>query len=193
VPSIRTRAILRALITAAVLAVAVPGVAAAATCPDDEPVSQPFLGLGDDFSYFIAPGGDFEAGDQPWATRGATWSFRSLNFTGHGERRGLALADGAAALSPAFCVDNSRPVMRLGARALEGGGQLTVTAVTPGGGAVQLGAVDARDHAAFTWTPQLSLAPELAIPDGESMAVRLQVRATGTWAFDAVSIDPYRH
>lgn len=84
------------------------------TCADPHvaPLLAPF---GDDNLYFLAPGGDFEDGGQGWTLEGgAEVAFGSGAFAPlGGGQRSLRLPDGAAATSPAFCVDERFPKFRL--------------------------------------------------------------------------------
>jgi hypothetical protein len=189
------RAVL-ALIVGCVVTVSLPAVAGAATCPDVEPTSQPFVDQGDDLHYFLAPGGDFERYSTPWRASGYTYTSKYLNPTEYAGHRVLVL-EGASITSPAFCVDNSRPLLRLGARVLSDYGlsdaRLTIEAVMPDDSAVGLGEIRADAFWSFGWTPQIPLAPLLGLADGDSAAVQLRLSAYGRWAVDAVSIDPYRH
>jgi hypothetical protein len=69
--------------------------------------------FGDWRSYFLAPGGSFEANTQSWRlTGGATTSIGSgpLRFGMHA--RSLRLPAGATATSPVFCVDLNYPTFR---------------------------------------------------------------------------------
>jgi hypothetical protein len=82
------------------------------TCPAAA-VSQPFAAWGDQSSYELAPGGDFErsawtfqngaataAGSEPWAATGTLGS------------SSLSLSAGSTAVSPTFCVDAGKPTLR---------------------------------------------------------------------------------
>jgi hypothetical protein len=186
-----------ALIVGCVVTASLPAVASAATCPDVEPVSQPFLDQGDDLYYFLAPGGDFEKSITPaWRIDGNAYTSKWLNPFTYAGQRSLVL-DGATATSPAFCVDNTRPLLRLGARILSDFGladaRLSVAAVRPDGSTVALGDVPAANYWSFGWTPQIPLAPLLGLADGESVNVQLRFTARGRWGVDGISIDPYRH
>jgi hypothetical protein len=116
-----TRRLLLACSSAATLclagAAAAPAAGAAAllptkSCPPST-VSQPFSPWGDQSSYELAPGGDFEnsawtlqdgaatvAGSEPWAVTGTLGS------------SSLSLPAGSSAVSPAFCVDAGKPTLR---------------------------------------------------------------------------------
>lgn len=190
------RAVL-ALIVGCVVTASLPAVASAATCPDVEPVSQPFLDQADDLYYFLAPGGDFEqSSGTSWRIDGNWNTSKWLNPFEYAGHRGLLL-DGATATSPAVCVDNTRPLLRLGARILAdyklADARLGVAAVLPDGAVVPLADLPAADFWSFGWSPQIALAPRLGIADGESVNVQLRFTARGRWGIDGVSIDPYRH
>ena len=70
---------------------------------------------GDDDMYFVAPGGDFEDGAKGWQLeRGASIGWGSSAFAPLGAgQRSLELPYGAAATSPAFCVDERFPHFRV--------------------------------------------------------------------------------
>jgi hypothetical protein len=84
------------------------------TCRDPEvaPLLQDFKDQG---LYFVAPGGDFEAGADGWQLDGgATIASGSSAFSTLGSgHRSLRLPSGSVATSPAFCVDERYPRFRL--------------------------------------------------------------------------------
>src|SRR3954449_3030314 len=65
----RPRRMGAALIAAAAVAAALPAAASAASCRA-QAVTQPFAELGDDNTYFMAPGGDFEGKTNSWELSG---------------------------------------------------------------------------------------------------------------------------
>jgi hypothetical protein len=84
------------------------------TCRDPEvaPLLQAF---DDDDLYFVAPGGNFESGADGWTLEGgASIGAGSSAFSPFGSGDGsLQLPAGAAATSPAFCVDERFPKFRI--------------------------------------------------------------------------------
>jgi hypothetical protein len=84
------------------------------TCrdPDVAPLLRDF---GDDDLYFVAPGGDFESGVDGWTLEsGASIGSGSNAFAPLGSgSASLRLPEGAAATSPAFCVDERFPTFRV--------------------------------------------------------------------------------
>jgi hypothetical protein len=164
--------------------------AAHAQCPD-EPVTQPYLALGDDGWYFEAPGGDFE-GPMQWSASGSwaleTGSGRPAAF---GHRQHLRLGHGAAATSPRICVDADRTHLRFGVQAAEGAGRLTVQAVEKAR-TTTLGWLDGADRRTWAVSPHVPLATALGVAPGTTRTVRLRFSVQRTWRIDAVAIDPRR-
>src|ERR1700731_2274596 len=69
----------------------------------NQAASQPFAAYGDNNSYTLVPGGDFQSGSVPWATTGGA-------SAGNGS---LSLPAGSTALSPANCTNIYHPTVRL--------------------------------------------------------------------------------
>ena len=104
------------------------------SCTDPE-VAPLLQEHGDDDMYFVAPGGDFEDGAQGWQLeRGASIGWGSSAFAPLGAgRRSLELPFGAAATSPAFCVDERFPHFRVAVGQLgTGKAKVRVSVVYPG-------------------------------------------------------------
>jgi hypothetical protein len=178
----------RCAIVAAIGLAALPGIASAATCPDEN-VSQPFAALGDSNSYFIVPGGDFE-GQQTWTTTG--WAGLQDN-----ERNGqfgggttLGMASGATATSPAFCLDAARPHMRFALKRYGYVGAVKVEVLQDSGDPIALGVVDAGRT--WDYSPSLLFAPGLNLGADTVVQVRLRMTAIGPVQIDAVAVDPWR-
>ena len=104
------------------------------TCQDPE-VAPLLTSFKDDSLYFVAPGGDFEAGAQGWQLDGGAQvgnGSSALAPLGAGNSS-LRLPAGSAATSPAFCVDERYPKFRLTAGQLgTAKGRITVSVVYPG-------------------------------------------------------------
>jgi hypothetical protein len=112
----------KALVAAFALAGLVAGPSAAqatpldGNCPDEPPLSQPFLAFGDDDSYFLAPSGDFESGAPGWTLDGGAALVDGPAGTG----TALSLPPGAAAISPPICVTRNHVSARLFGQAFDG-------------------------------------------------------------------------
>lgn len=195
------RAIL-ALCSAAALCVAAAFPAAAAAKPpagqtdvgscDNSQASQAFANWGDDSSYVLAPGGDFE-GRAPWTLTGGAAvvsGSEPVDVTGTPGFSSLSLPKGSSAQSPATCVDVNDPSLRF---FIGGTGKLMVR-VVHSGAALPVGVVDAGG----AWAPSPILLTGSALFDtlwGGSDQVYLTFTAlTGDPQVDDVFIDPwYRH
>lgn len=152
-------------------------------------LSQPFAPWGDNASYELAPGGDFESsgwnlsgsasvvpGSEPFAATGTLGQYS------------LSVPAGSSATSPLTCVDAAYPTVRL---FVGGTGTAAVSVVydgipIPAGLAIGGG----------TWTPSLPMVTQAAILgalSGGSAQVSIQVTAlTGDPQIDDVFIDPWR-
>ncbi len=151
-------------------------------------LSQPFAPWGDSSSYELVPGGDFEssswtlqggaqrvAGSEPYAATGSLGSWS------------LSLPAGAAAQSPATCVDASYPT----ARFFIAGSGVVALSVVDGGLAIPAGVAVAPGG----WQPTpvlLTESPLLGLLSGGSAQVSLQLTAVlGDPQIDDVFIDPW--
>jgi hypothetical protein len=171
-----------------------PGVASAETgdaCPA-QPVTQSFLSFGDLNYYFLAPGGDFEE-TGVWSVSGEhQYAQRDDDLLELGGPQALVLGDGAQATSPAFCVDDTYPHLRLGAEAGGSNDSLTIEALPADGPPVTLATLDGRDFRSAAPSGYVPLAPNLELELGDMAQVQLRFTASGWWGVDFVSIDPRR-
>ena len=71
-------------------------------CADQAPSENPFLSWGDTGTYFLTPGGDFEAASASWAL--ADGASLQTGYSPEGWGTSLNLPEGATALSPPLCV-----------------------------------------------------------------------------------------
>ncbi len=163
-------------------------VTASSSCPV-APVSQPFAPWGDPSSYELAPGGDFEA--PGWTLDGAARPVAGSEpfaATGSLGRQSLSLSGGADATSPSFCMDASKPTLRL---FTSGGGILSVAIVT-GGVTIPVGIVVASSG----WEPSpilLTGGSLLGPLGGGDVSARIRVSAvSGQPQVDDVFVDPWR-
>jgi hypothetical protein len=184
----------RALVAAVLVAAALPSSASAAegivagACVTPA-LTQPFESLGDPNRYFLAPGGDFEQAGI-WSVSG-DYDYKSDERPGeYGGAQALKLEGGSSATSPVFCADDTYPHLRLAAKRNRGGVALTVEAVPQVGAPIVLSTLSAADHAEWTYSGFVPLAPAVGIGVGEMTQLQLRVRAVGDWTVDAVAVDP---
>jgi hypothetical protein len=151
-------------------------------------LSQPFAPWGDNASYELAPGGDFESagwdlsgdaqivsGSEPFAATGTLGS------------SSLQLPAGSSATSPPVCVDASTPTLRF----FDTGSGVLLVQVVYDGIAVPIGA----DHASGDWAPSGIMHTNgmlMGLLGGGSAQVSLRITAlTGDPQVDDVFIDPW--
>ena len=178
-------------------------VASAPSC-DNGAISQPFAQFGDDNSYFLAPGGDFEDGAGDWADSGArvVADQEPWQVNGAGSHA-LNIPAGRSVVSPTICVGLEHPTMRFFAHRSGGGllaaaSNLVVTArvETSLGLVVEVpvGTLTTLTNAAkWNKTPtQLVLASLLPLLPGEHTPIQFRFTAVGTsdWVIDDVFVDP---
>jgi hypothetical protein len=170
------------------------------TCTD--PVLGSHLaGFGDVRDYFLAPGGDFEAGSTAgWQfTGGAGLAAGNEPFNVLGSGSGsLALPAGSSATSPVFCVDINYPTFRFVANQAQAAADagLQVDVIYP-----ELAKGNVHQAAAYkpfkTWalTKDIKLEPQRAGKRAgwRKVALRFTVPATkkgADWRIDNILIDP---
>ena len=164
---------------------------AGCTTPATAPWLAPF---GDWRSYFLAPGGSFEANTQSWKlTGGATTSTGSGPLRLGAHARSLRLPAGATATSPVFCVDLNYPTLRF--FSTKGNAPLSVDVIYPALGTQKPKATTVKGGAtAWALTKDVSLRPTLVTRDAGWRLVQLRfvaaTGATGDWLVDDVLIDP---
>ncbi len=151
-------------------------------------LSRPFASWGDQSSYALVPGGDFER--NAWDLRaGARQVIGSEPFaaTGRLGLRSLSLPVGASAQSPRTCVDAAYPTMRV----FIAGTGLVLVQLVDGGVTLPVGVI-AGDGA---WGPSAVMITGAAVPgtlSGGTAQVSLRFTAlTGTPRIDDVFIDPW--
>ncbi len=172
------------------VAMAALPVTAAATCAP-ETTSQPFAAFGDQNSYFLAPGGDFEAG-LSWTAAGSAAVAEGVRNGIDSGTRAAKLPQSSSITSAAICFDADRPHIRLMARAVTGTGMLRVDAIDDSGDKNQLAKLDAQDHQTWAASPFVGLDDRLDLAATPSQLAQLRITAlTGEWLVDAVYVDPY--
>jgi hypothetical protein len=192
------RATIGSLLTAAAL-LAVPA-AANAACASTA-TSTPFKSFGDTANYSLVANGAFESGTSGWSLTGASVTGDNETFRVHGpaDAKSLAVQPTGVAVSPAFCVDITRPTFRFFARRTSGTwGTLNVRLRwRTSTGAVNETTVGALGGTSTAWqvSPVLNLAATLPLwNSGQNATVQLVFDPEdygGAWAIDDVYIDPY--
>jgi hypothetical protein len=206
----RARIALLGTLTGAALFAAGPSAANAGLLVQSAPgcdngaVSQPFAQFGDDNSYFLAPGGDFEGDAGEWADNGASVvaDQEPWQVAGDGSNA-LSIPAGRSVVSPTMCVGLEHPTMRFFAHRSGGGllaaaSQLLVTArvETSLGLVVEVpvGTLTTLTNGAkWNKTPtQIVLASLLPLLPGEHTPIQFRFTAVGSssWVIDDVFVDP---
>jgi hypothetical protein len=151
-------------------------------------LSQPFAPWGDNSSYELAPGGDFET--STWNLSGGAQivsGSEPFAATGTLGQSSLLLPAGASARSPSTCIDAAYPTVRM----FVGGTGSVAVAVIWNGIPIPAGVAPAGG----TWTPTLPMVTQAAIVGGLSggtAQVSLDVTAlSGNPQVDDVFIDPW--
>ncbi len=162
------------------------------TCPDEPPSSQPFLAYGDDDSYFLAPGGDFEAGAPGWTLGAGAELVESPAATG----TAVSLPPGTSATSPSICVSRAHVSARLFGQAFDGPrrdrSRIGVDVISPLGLVTQDRNIRVEDE----WQPtrQFRLGAGLFELDPTTLTTQIRLRFTAdgpaTAVLDDVWIDP---
>jgi hypothetical protein len=180
-----------ALIAAAAVAVALPAAASAASCPA-QAVTQPFAELGDDNSYFMAPGGDFEGKTNSWLLSGkAKIEGKNDTYAEISGKKSLTLEEGSSSTSPEVCVDIDRPHLRLALKAQKGKGSLRVDAISDSGTVTTLATIDAGESNKWRISDFVPLTAPLRLQADTVQQVRLRITAEASqWRVDGVAIDP---
>jgi hypothetical protein len=200
--------LIAASVAAAALAVGAPSASAGllvASAPDCSPkaTSQVFKGVdGDLTQYWLAPGGDFEAGSKSWSLSGNA-SLVSGNepwkVSRAGDSRSLRLPPGASAVSPVMCVGIEHPAVRLFAknnRALLSTLSVSVISETSLGLKVETPVGVLLPNGQWKPSPKLIvLASLLPLFPGEHTPVQFRVTSVGlgTWNVDDFYVDPRCH
>jgi hypothetical protein len=200
--------LIAASVAAAALAVGAPSASAGLlvkSAPDCSPkaTTKAFAGVdGDRTDYWLAPGGDFEAGSQPWSLNGKA-SVVSGNepwkISGSGDSRSLRLPPGASAVSPVMCVGIEHPTMRLFAKnnqALLSTLSVSVIFETSLGLKAELPVGVLLPHGQWKPSPKLIvLANLLPLLPGDHTPVQFRFTSVGlgTWSVDDFYVDPRCH
>jgi len=196
--------LIAASVAAAALAVGAPSASAGLlvqSAPDcsAKPTSAAFSKVdGDTTQYWLAPGGDFEAGSQPW-TLGGRASMVSGNepwkLAGSDDSRSLQLPPGASATSPVVCVGIEHPAVRLFAKSSGLLPALAVDVITETSLGLKLAVPAGVLLPNGQWKPSpklIVLSSLLPLLPGEHTPVQFRVTSLGlgTWSVDDFYIDP---
>jgi hypothetical protein len=159
--------------------------------------SYPFAQFGDQAPYYGFTNNGFESGAYGWSTSGAVsvaGENEPFRVNGGGSRS-LALAPGASATSPAFCINLLDPAVRGFARSAGASGDLQIQVLFRGLtgnllGILNVGSLDASDYG--SWAPTSRIASLLGLP---LLTTSAQIRVTntgrsGNWLVDDVFVDP---
>lgn len=188
------------LIAAAALVgcAAVPAMASAACATST--TSTPFRAWGDTAAYALLTNGGFESGTTGWSLGGASvvsgnepWKVRSS-----GDSRSLKIPAGKTVVSPALCVDITKPTWRFFTKRISGtwgGITYAVRYRDASGATVQttLGYLDGTT----SWAPTavLPLSTSLALwNSSQTLQVQLVFTTSaggGDFQIDDVYVDPY--
>ena len=194
-----TRVALRFAVIAALGTTLVTGGATAASaaatpsCPMQS-VSTLFAPWGDAKSYFLMPGGSFEAGTPGWSLTGSAVvgnGNESSYVTGNKDSHSLMLAPGAQAVSPSVCVEGGN-TMRLFVR--NSGTASSVLHVTtyaknPATGLVFSHTFDVTGSAAWGAPTSLFMPNLMGVED---LTMVFTTSGAGTWNIDDVYVDPFK-
>jgi hypothetical protein len=200
-PAVRKRFGRLAALTVAVM-FAIPAAAFASSCPAHA-TTTPFTQWGDNGSYFLLPGSNFESplAASGWIVNGAERTLGGEPFDiGTSSDYSLTIDRGGIAVSPAFCIDDSMPYFRFFAHALGADGNLEVRLVvqtptrsisTPLNHVADLAA---SSMASWAPTGQLDLADGISMAKRQTAPARLVFHVAGatSWQVDDIFVDPYR-
>jgi hypothetical protein len=162
-------------------------------------LSQPFAKWGDDSSYELVPGGDFEGSLAGWSLSGGAARVSGgepYAVTGSVSQHSLSLPAGASAQSPFTCVDAAYPTFRFFALDESPLSTVVVQVVYKtllGEVALPLGAVALSSQ----WQPTLPMLTGSvvtgALADGTAQVALRFTALAGSSRIDDVFVDPRMH
>ena len=185
----RAQRLLATIGGAVCLAGALPGAALAAECPV-QPTLKAFAEFGDENSYYLAPGGAFEA--LTWARVGnVDLTFDSDPFELAPGTRSVRLHNGESVSGVLLRGSHdAAPALRRAARRRRPR-RSQVRTVYAGAVTIEEGSLDRNEFTAWSPTEFVSLRTG-SIPSGQSGTSTVTLRSTGDWRIDNVFVDPYR-
>jgi hypothetical protein len=164
-----------------------------------KPTSAAFSKVdGDNTQYWLAPGGDFEAGSTAWSLSGRA-SVVSGNepwkLAGSDDSRSLRLPPGASATSPVVCVGIEHPAVRLFAKSTSGLlPTLAVDVITQTSLGLKIAVPAGVLLPNGQWKPSpklIVLSSLLPLLPGDHTPVQFRVTSVlGTWSVDDFYLDP---
>lgn len=160
-------------------------------CPDQTPITNPFLEWGDTDDYFLAPGGDFESGAEGWELDGASLEPGISSDQG----TSLAIAPGDSATSPPICVAQGHRHARMFGAAVESRkssrAHVRVTVIYADG-AERVSVMHLDDEWAPTRTIPLSEKDFDLESEGDTSSIQIRFEAVGasTALLDDIFVDP---
>ena len=165
------------------------------TCREPD-LFNPLSAFGDVRDYFVAPGGDFESGQDGWTLDGGAGIVGGGGDLAGGLGNSLRLPPDSVAVSPAFCVDLHYPTFRFFAAQLaQKGGSLKVDVIYPQlskrGNVHGVGDVKSNPH--WGLSKDFKLEPQRAGKKAGWRKVAIRFRADaheGDWRVDDILIDP---
>jgi hypothetical protein len=196
--------LIAASVAAAAFAVGAPSASAGVlvqSAPDCSPktTTQAFSKVdGDSTQYWLAPGGNFEAGTTPWTlSRGASVvsGNESWKVSGPGSRS-LQLKPLATATSPVMCVGIEHPAVRLFAKSNNALlSTLSVNAIVTTSVGLKVPVPVGVLLPSGQWKPSpklFVLASLLPLLPGEHTPIQFQITSVGlgTWSVDDFYVDP---
>jgi hypothetical protein len=163
--------------------------------------STPFASFRDTNSYFLMPGGDFEAPNAAWSlSGGAARSAGSETFAVHDaqDASSLTLPAGAKAVSPTICVARGENTVRLFVQSPASSDavlHVTASIQDPTTGLVLSTSTDVAPGPAGAWAPT----PQIAVPNllggvvgAQNLTLTFTTSGNGTWGLDDVYVDPFK-
>jgi hypothetical protein len=182
-----------------VAAVFIVPAAAQAACAAT-PTTKAFKAFGDSANYSLAPSGAFEAGSGGWSLSGASVVAGSESYKVHGagDAKSLAVAATGTAVSPAVCVDVTRPTFRFFAKRTSGTwGNLAVKLRWKDSSGNTNETVVGTIETGTSWAASAPMSLSSVLPlwnVDQTASVQLVFDPEnygGSWAIDDVYVDPY--
>jgi len=164
---------------------------------DKAPLTQPFAAWGDQSSYKLVPGGDFESGLAGWTAGGGARivpGSEPFGVTGKVGGYSMYLPAGGSVLSPVTCVDAAYPTFRFFARDDAPLATIAVSVVYRNTLGLTVSLPVGVVTLSGTWKPSATMLTASAIPgavNGGTAQLALRFTAIGGPAqIDDVYVDP---
>ena len=162
--------------------------AMAADCPNQAPSRTPFADWGDGGSYFLAPGGDFEAGNG-WTLAGG--ASLAAGESPAAEGSSLVLPPGASATSPPICVGDDYKHGRMFGAATDDAKKDRAKVMVEVLGAADEQVDSFKVDGDWDATHRFQLDPSDFLLDPDTGTGSIQLQFTGTGPATAVIDDAY--